>query len=169
MTALTTLRRAPLPAAAAGAGGAYLAVLVGTGACDCAAGTLGGVAAALLAAALLAAAVLCAPGRRRVAAGWAAGALIVALVPACLAAAAALALRRSSDAGAALAALPPGGLALEDASLEAPAVMLRGVTVRLDLMGEGIALWPMCVCSFGLSLRLLCAPEPDSLARRRAA
>jgi uncharacterized membrane protein len=80
-----------------------------------------------------------------VAAGWAAGALVVALIPACLAAAASLALRRAADASAAVAALPPAGLALQDARLEAQAVMLRGVTVRLDLMGEGIALWPMYV------------------------
>ena len=126
-------------------GAAYAAVLVGTATCGCAAGTLGGFAAALLLAALLAAAALaCPPGRWRGAAGWAAGALLVALVPASLAAEAAGAARRGADATSALAALPPGGLTLAEADLAAPAVLLRQVAVRLDLMGEGVALWPMC-------------------------
>ena len=120
--------------------------MVGTALCGCAAGTLGGFAAALLAAAALAAtAFACPPGAWRLAARWAAGALVVALVPASLAAEAQLALRRGADASAAVAALPRDGLALADANLAAPAVLLRDVTVRLDLMGEGIALWPMCV------------------------
>ena len=146
--------RVPLAAAAAGAGAAYAAVVVGTALCGCAAGTLGGFAAALLlAAALAAAALACPPGVWRLAARWAASALVVALVPASLAAEAQLALRRGAYASAAVAALPRDGLALADANFAAPAVLLRGFDVRLDLMGEGIALWPMYVPPFCFMLR----------------
>lgn len=140
-------------ASAAGVGAAYAAVLVGTTACECAAGTLGGVACALALALLLAAAALASPpGWRRGGAAWAGGALVVALVPACLAGSAVIAAARGRAASAAVAALPYNGATLAEAALDAHAVMLAGVVVRMDLMGEGVALWPMCVSpSFSFS------------------
>lgn len=125
-------------------------------------GTLAGGAGALSVAALAALAAVrrrdsdSAPEWQFHATLWLCLGVLAALFPACLAADALDATRRYAPVEAALrAAAPEGvpfstdaaaGLGAGDA-LVADAFLLRGLRARADLMGEGIAYWPMYVSS----------------------
>jgi hypothetical protein len=164
----SAVRWAALPAAALGFASAYIAVLVGAASCECEGGTMAGVVAAFVLAACLAAAALALQGWRCVVAAWVAGGVVAGVAPACLAAASQLGVLRWDAVEAALAAAPAAGVPLAELNFSTSPVLasaphagvflVRDLVARLDLLGEGVSYWPLCVVLRALHVQL----KPDA-------